>query len=55
MEKAIEEVESLENLPLPYDEKLPRKDLSPWCFEWALVMLLILVILKRLEINSWNA
>lgn len=55
MEKAIEEVESLENLPLPYDEKLPRKDLSPWCFEWALVMLLILVILKRLEIHSWNA
>ncbi len=55
MEKAIEEVENLENLPLPYDEKLPRKDLSPWCFEWALAMLLILVIMKRLEINSWNA
>ena len=55
MEKAIEEVERLEHLPLAYEEKLPRKDLSPWFFGWALIMMLILIISKRLEITAWNA
>jgi len=55
MEKAISEVERLENLPLPYQEKLPREDLSGRFFATALALLVLLIVARSLEVNEWNA
>jgi len=55
MEKAIAEVERLETLPLPYREKLPRKDLSDRFFATALGLLILLLVARTLEIKTWNA
>ncbi|CAL1239072.1 vWA domain-containing protein [Candidatus Methylocalor cossyra] len=55
LEQAIAAVDRLENLPLPYQEKLPRRDLSPWCYGAALALLALLVAGKTLEVKAWNA
>jgi mxaC protein len=55
MEKAIAEVERLENLPLPYQERLPRVDLSNRFYGTALALLLILVAFRMLEVKTWDA
>ncbi|BBL75684.1 vWA domain-containing protein [Methylomagnum ishizawai] len=55
MRAAIAEVERLENLPLRYREKLPRQDLSGWCYGAALPWLLLLIAAKTLEIETWHA
>lgn len=54
MEKAINEVERLENFPLPYREFLPRKDLSNGFFMVALVLMLCLLAARLVEIRQWN-
>ena len=54
MEKAIREVERLENLPLPYQEFLPRQDLSSGFFISALIFMLILLAAKSLEVRQWS-
>ncbi len=54
MEKAIKEVERLENLPLPYQEFLPRKDLSNVFFISALVLMLGLTAARLLEVRQWT-
>lgn len=51
MEKAIAEVERLENLPLPYKEKLPREDLSGLFFGLALCLTLLLTAARALEVK----
>ena len=53
VQKAIAEVEKLENLPLRYTEKLPRRDVSGPCYAAALVFLLIVLGGKILEVSSW--
>ncbi len=55
MEKAIAEVERLENLPLPYREKLPREDWSGGFFGAALGLLALLMAARTLEVKTWNA
>ena len=54
MEKAIGEVERLENLPLPYREQLPREDLSGGFFAAALVLLMGLIAARALEVKVWR-
>ena len=54
MEKAIAEVGRLETLPLPYQEKLPREDLSNVFFVPALLLTLILIAARWIEIRQWN-
>ncbi|MFM8444096.1 MAG: vWA domain-containing protein [Methylococcus sp.] len=54
MEKAIAEVERLENLPLPYQEKLPREDLSGYFFGLALWLTLLLTAARALEVKPCN-
>ena len=51
MEKAIAEVERLENLPLPYKEKLPREDLSGLFLGLALFLTLLLTAARALEVK----
>jgi len=55
LQRAIEDVEKLENQPLRYREKLPRKDLSGFCYATALVCLLILLVFKTLEVKPWRS
>jgi mxaC protein len=55
MEKAIAEVERLETLPLPYREKLPRKDLSDRFFATALGLMMLLLGARALEVKTWHA
>ena len=54
MEKAIAEVERLETLPLPYREKLPRKDLSDRFFATALGLMILLLGARALEVKTWH-
>jgi mxaC protein len=55
MQRAIAEVERLENQPLRYPEKLPRRDVSGYCYGAALVFLLLLIAAKAAEVESWTA
>ncbi|MGZ8217648.1 vWA domain-containing protein [Methylomagnum sp.] len=55
MRQAIAEVERLENLPLAYLEKLPRRDMSGACFGAALFFILLLMAGKAMEVKSWAA
>lgn len=55
LQRAIAEVERLENLPLHYLEKLPRQDVSGYCYGAALAFLALLLGAKFLEVKSWPA
>ena len=54
LQQAIAEVASLENRPLRYREKLPRQDLSGYCYGAALACLLVLLVFQSLELTTWN-
>lgn len=53
LQRAIAEVEGLENLPLRYTEKLPRRDLTPFAYALSAVLLIMLLVAKRLEVDTW--
>jgi mxaC protein len=55
MEKAIREVERLENLPLPYQEILPRQDLTNRFIATSIILMLMLLIARLLERREWIA
>ena len=55
LELAIADVEKLENRPLHYREKLPRKDLSGRFFGAGLACLLVLLAFQTLELKTWNS
>jgi mxaC protein len=54
LQEAITTLETLENRPLLYREKLPRQDLSGFCYGAALVCLLILLAFQTLEVQAWT-
>jgi mxaC protein len=54
LQRAIAEVERLENLPLRYREKLPRRDVSGLCYGAALGLLMLLAIARLLEVKTWT-
>jgi mxaC protein len=54
LQEAITTLETLENRPLSYREKLPRQDLSGFCYGAALVCLLILLAFQTLEVQAWT-
>jgi mxaC protein len=54
LQEAINTVETLENRPLSYREKVPRQDLSGVCYGAALVCLLILLAFQTLEVRAWT-
>jgi len=47
--KAVDEIDRLENLPLHYKEKIPKQDLSAWCYSVATFLLILLLGLKFFE------
>jgi mxaC protein len=55
LQQAIEAVERLENRPLIYREKLPRQDLSGYCYGAALACLLVLLAFQSMELKTWSA
>ncbi len=52
LQEAITKVETLENHPLKYRQKLPRQDMSGICYGAALVCLLALLAGQILEVNT---
>jgi mxaC protein len=49
LQAAIAELDELESLPLVYQETLPKKDLSRWCYGIALLCVSLLLLVKSLE------
>jgi mxaC protein len=54
LQRAIEDVSRLENLPLTYSEILPAEDLAPRCYLAALVLVVALAALRSLEVAQWR-
>jgi mxaC protein len=54
VEAAIADLETLENKPIRYREKLPRRDRSDWGYGLALACLAILLLAQRLEVSPWQ-
>ena len=54
MERAIQEVEKLENQPLLYKEKVPRRDLTDFFLGLSALLSLLLALIKRYEVTVWT-
>lgn len=53
LEKAIEDVDRLENLPITYTDTVPRRDLADWGYGLALCCVLLLLGASSLEMRRW--
>ena len=53
LQKAIESVNQLENLPITYLDSVPRRELSAWCRGTALACVLLLLAANLVEIRRW--
>lgn len=51
MQRAINDINQLENKPLHYFEQIPKKDLSDDCYRLAAVVLALLLAVKWLEVR----
>jgi mxaC protein len=54
MQRAMAEVNRMENLPITYHDTVPRRDLSPWCYGLALALVMLLLAAKAMELRSWR-
>ncbi len=54
LERAIEDVGRLQNLPIRYREEIPRKDFSRFCFGLSALLLALVALSNRLEIARWG-
>jgi mxaC protein len=54
LQKAIDDVNRLENLPITYLDTVPRRDLSPYGHAAALLCVLLLLAAQMLEIRRWS-
>ncbi|HMM77871.1 MAG TPA: vWA domain-containing protein [Gammaproteobacteria bacterium] len=50
---AIAEVDRLQNLPIRYQDIVPRVDLSGWCYALALAGLLVSLLARLAEVDAW--
>lgn len=53
LQKAIDDVNRLERLPIQFTEVLPRRDLSQLCYGAALACALLLAAMKFMEVRRW--
>jgi len=53
LQKAIEAVNQLENLPITYLDNVPRRELSAWCRGAALACVVLLLAANLMEIRRW--
>lgn len=54
MKQAIQNIEQLENKPISYFEQVLQIDLSGYCYGVAAVMLSLLLLVKWIEIRTWQ-
>ena len=54
LQDAITEVNKLQNLPIRYQDVIPKRDLSQWCYGIALALILLLTAAKLSEIRAWH-
>jgi mxaC protein len=54
LQKAIDEVSRLENLPITYLDTVPRREFSPLCWGAALACVLVLLGAQAMEIRTWS-
>ncbi|MBA3599220.1 MAG: VWA domain-containing protein [Methylibium sp.] len=54
LQRAINDVNRLENLPITYLDTVPRRDLSQWCYGAALGCVLLLLTAKLMELRAWR-
>ena len=53
LQKAVDDVNRLENLPITYFDTVPRRDLSQVCYGVALGCVLLLLGANLMEIRRW--
>jgi mxaC protein len=54
LKRAIDDVNRLENLPMTFNEIVPRRDLSWGCYGVAAILLLLLLISRFFEVTAWS-
>ena len=54
LQRAMADVSRLETLPITYLDTIPKRDLSPWCYGVALLLVLLLLGAKMLELRAWR-
>ncbi|WP_309626894.1 vWA domain-containing protein [Methylibium sp.] len=54
LQRAIVDVNRLENLPITYRDTVPRRDLSQWCYGAALASVLLLFAARLMELRTWR-
>jgi mxaC protein len=53
LQQAVDDVNRLENLPITYQDTIPRRDLSDWGYAVALAGVLLLLGANLLELRRW--
>ena len=53
LQKAVDDVNRLENLPITYQDTIPRRDLSSWGYAIAFAAVLMLLTANLLELRRW--
>ena len=53
LQQAVDDVNRLENLPITYQDTMPRRDLSGWGYATALAGVLLLLAANLLELRRW--
>ncbi len=53
LERAIEDVNRLQSLPILYRELVPRVDLAGWCYALAMPFLLVVLLAHLLQVRTW--
>ena len=54
LERAIADVNRLQNLPIHHKDLVPRRDFSGICYGIALALVLLMIAAKMLEITRWR-
>lgn len=52
LQKAIDDVDRLENLPIVYTDTMPRRDLAPWAEGAALACVLLLLVAQAVRLDG---
>lgn len=53
LQRAIDDVDRQEKLPISYDELVPRRELAPWAHALALLAVALLLAARSMEIRRW--
>lgn len=54
LQRAIQDVNRLENLPMVFNEIVPRRELAPVCYWIAALLMMLLLASKLIELKAWR-